>query len=615
MTFVRRGIWLGLSSILVAGCSGGGSGGNGNAAPDPLVIEPHEMSSHLPGEVDFEGRATDAEDGALANASLSWQVLDANGDVVGAFQGAEGTVSLLQAGEYTAVLTAEDADGKEGSVERPFRIAQTVGRLSDPDNESVIEIAAPFDLTGHAETIAPGAEIAQLLFVGTDLDSEEQVFSLPVVVPAGNTEWTETVTPSVAAGRYRLRLEVTTNLPAESAEDNIRVLADVAPVVSITSPATGTRVVPGTSIQFTATASDAGGGTPTIRWTSSVDGALSSQLSFSDDGLRRAKHRISVTATDENGLSDSDTIEIYVEDLAEPLFVDAASLPDADVRAVAVKAGTPDAVWAGTANGLAQYAADTVAQGASHAAGYNTNGTGAANAAVCISTGECLFAISSNGVSIRDAADTGWSTFSGGALLDDQVYDIAESPADPYLFFATAAGITRTDLARGNSVDYDQNALGNDAILAVAVAEDGIVWAGTDGSGLVRLDVSTGNQVQYDQTDGLPDDVVTSLAFDASGLLWIGTDAGVTRFDPVQSTFETFDGGILDDGVVDIALDGDIVWAATQAGAVRLDPATSDITTFGGADLPSASVRSVAVDGDGNVWLGTQAGLSRYDGY
>lgn len=611
MTFVRHGVLVTL--ILAAGCSGGGKGGDGNSRPEPLIIEPHESSSHLPGVVEFEGRATDPEDGPLGSAAMSWQVLDADGNVVGAFQGATGTVSLLVVGDYTAVLTAEDSDGKEGSAEHPFRVSNTMGRLLEPDNHSIIGIATPFDLEGRARTIAAGVQLSQMTFIGIDLDSENQVFSLPVTVPVGNTEWQETVTPTVAAGRYRLRLEVTTTLATESAEDNIRVIADAPPQVAITSPADGTRVTPGTSIAFSATASDPGGGTPSIVWTSSIEGELSQSLSFSESGLVRAKHRITVTATDENGLTDTDSVDIYVEDLASPLFVEAPSLPNGDARSVAVKAGTPDAIWAGTAAGLAWYAADTVTLGAAHTAGYNAIGNGAANAAACISTGECLFAIGGNGVSIRNAGDTAWSTFSG-TLVDDEVHDIAESPAAPYLFFATAAGITRTDLARENGFDYDSGALGTDPILAVAVDAAGIVWAGTDGSGLVRLDPASGNQTQYD--DGLGDNVVTAIAVDA-GVLWVGTDSGLTRFAPATGSFERWDAGALGGRILAVTLDEGIVWAGTENGAVRLDPATGLTTIFGAADLPSARVNDVAVDESGDIWLacgGGGGGLVRYDG-
>lgn len=602
-----------VASLTAAGCSGGG-GGSSNSRPEPLVIEPHDSSSHLPGEVDFEGRATDDEDGILGAAALSWQILDTDGDVVGAFQGGQGTISMLVAGEYTAVLIAEDSNGKRAKYKQPFRIASTVARLSDPDNESFVGIADPFELDGFAQTVAPGVTLATMTFVGVDVASGDEVFRFPIAIPPGNDTYETTVTPSVAAGRYKLRLEVTTTSPAEAAEDNIRVFADSAPVVTITSPANDSRVAPGVSIQFSGTVTDLGGGPTMVSWTSSLAGEISDDLEFTSAGLARAKHRITLTATDENGLQDSASVEIYIEDSGAPLFVQAASLPNSDVRAVAVNPGAPDTVWAGTANGLASYAADTVALGAAFTTAYNTNGTGIARSGRCITGGECLFGFDGQGVSIRDAGDTAWSTFD--PATGNVVHGIAESDAGPYLFFATDQGITRTDLARGNPMSFDQGAL-DETFLAIAADANGVVWAGTDGTGLVRLEMPSSVQV-FDGDDGLAGDVVNAVAIAGDGTVWVGTDNGITRYDPIAATFTSWESS-LSDNVRSLAFDGNILWIGTEDGAARFDIGAELWTYFDQGDLPGTRVNSIAIDGDGGVWFGCGAnggtgGLVRYDG-
>lgn len=604
--------------LVAAGCNGGG-GGNGNSKPDAIILEPHDTSSHFPGNVDFDGRATDDEDGALAAAALSWQILDADGDVVGGFQGASSTISLLVAGEYTAVLTAEDSKGKKGKTEHPFKISNTIAHLSDPDNEDVLGIANAFDLTGYAETIAVGVTLATMDFVGIDLASEDEVFRLPIAIPAGLQVYETTVSPSLAAGRYRLRLEVTTNSPTELAEDNIRVLADAAPVVSITSPANGTRVTPGASVQFSAIVSDAGGGTPTLSWTSSLEGNLSTELAFTSSNLERAKHRVTLTATDENGLQGSASVDLYIEDPGAPLFVNVGSLPDPDVLSLAVKPGTPDAVWAGTVDGLARVAADTALIGAgdSHASGYNTIGVGPANAARCIDSGECLFGIGGNSVSIRDTGNAAWSTFQTG-LTTPEVLGIAQSPVDDKLFFATSQGITETDAARGNPIAHDQGDL-NNSISSVAVGSSGIVWAGTD-AGLIRLQLPSGVQRFDEGNSDIANDTVNAVAVASDGMIWIGTGDGLSRFDPVLGTFTNWDNELPNTNVLSVALDGNVVWIGTSDGAARFDSTAELWTIFNGTDIAGRRVNAVAVDTAGTVWFGcgpggqTVGGLTRYDG-
>lgn len=606
-------------ALLAAGCSGGG-GGNGNSKPEPLILEPHELSSHLPGEVDFDGRATDEEDGTLLPAALSWQVLDADGDVVGGFQGDSSTLSLLVPGDYTAKLTAEDSKGRKRSVEHPFRIANTIGEIREPNNESVLGIADPFDITGRAETVALGAELSQIIFVGIDLANDNEVFRLPVAVPAGLQTYETTVTPSLNAGRFRLHLEVTTNLPAELAEDNIRVLADAAPDVSITSPANGTHVAPGASLQFSAVVSDLGGGIPTVEWESSVAGTLSGETDFTTSSLTRAMHRVTITATDENGLTGRASVDVYVEEPGTPLFLAATGLPDDDVRALTVKSGVmpPDSIWVGTANGLARVANDTGATAATHAMGYNSDGVGPATSALCITSGECLISIAGKGVSVRDAGDTAWSTFQTG-LTDISVNGIAESPVDGRLFFATAQGITETDAARANPVAHDQNALGVE-ISSVAVDSTGVVWAGTVQDGLVRLSLPSSAQT-FDEDDGLSDNVVRAVAVDGDDNIWVGTEQGLSRLVPGTGVFTRWDGDELpDERVLSLAVNGDIIWIGTMDGAARYDTTLDLWTYFDETDLGSTRVNAVAVDPDGAVWFGMgpaqsfQGGLTRYDG-
>lgn len=119
---------------------------------------------------------------------------------------------------------------------------------------------------------------------------------------------------------------------------------------------------------------------------------------------------------------------------------------------------------------------------------------------------------------------------------------------------------------------------------------------------------------------------ISSLAFDAAGMLWAGTNAGVVRWDlttdtPAHDTFDTCTVDLAACGadthwVHDLAVAGDAVWAATTGGVRRLDLASGGAwTTFTQDDgLPDRGAASVAVGPDGTVWAGTFKGLARFDG-
>ncbi|MDV7138980.1 two-component regulator propeller domain-containing protein [Maribacter sp. TH_r10] len=95
---------------------------------------------------------------------------------------------------------------------------------------------------------------------------------------------------------------------------------------------------------------------------------------------------------------------------------------------------------------------------------------------------------------------------------------------------------------------YIENSETRDALgpyfVSVAQSPDGKYWVGTLGGLLVcdRLeDIPNGDFKRYysiltDQTS-LVDNLVSSLYFDASGILWIGTEDGLDKYDPYMNQF------------------------------------------------------------------------------
>lgn len=113
---------------------------------------------------------------------------------------------------------------------------------------------------------------------------------------------------------------------------------------------------------------------------------------------------------------------------------------------------------------------------------------------------------------------------------------------------------TREGLYKLNKVDHtfynlpiSKNALGNTLgsyFLALAKAPDGSYWLGTL-NGLVECnsleDLSTGDFELHQSvlSDGtsLVDNLVSALFFDKSGVLWIGTEDGLDKYDPFENQF------------------------------------------------------------------------------
>ncbi|MFA6312250.1 MAG: two-component regulator propeller domain-containing protein [Sterolibacterium sp.] len=151
-------------------------------------------------------------------------------------------------------------------------------------------------------------------------------------------------------------------------------------------------------------------------------------------------------------------------------------------------------------------------------------------------------------------------------------------------------------------------------VWAFAQAPDGVVWAATE-NGLVRWE--KGVTKIYRREDGLPTNLLRSLAFDREGRLWIATTGGglvsfaAGRFKvlnpangfphlEVRSVLADPDGG---------------VWAATAGGGLT-HVKDGQIKTYTVADgLPTDQLTGLARDKQGSLWIGTWgAGISRMRG-
>jgi hypothetical protein len=197
-------------------------------------------------------------------------------------------------------------------------------------------------------------------------------------------------------------------------------------------------------------------------------------------------------------------------------------------------------------------------------------------------------------------------------LPSDTIFALAPDGAggvylgtDRGLVHRTAAGgyerIAAT-LARSDGAAATAD-LSRDPVAALALS-GGALYVGTASNGLVALDLGAGAGVQYTvastesavgRADGLGSDLVTAIAVDAAGIAWIGGQSGggpnkkiggLTRFDPASGSFShlvsSFDGGVF--------------------------------TGAGNSGLIDNEVYSVAVDAQGDKWIGTATGLARYKG-
>jgi len=176
--------------------------------------------------------------------------------------------------------------------------------------------------------------------------------------------------------------------------------------------------------------------------------------------------------------------------------------------------------------------------------------------------------LSSNAITriVRDSDDQMWATTYGGGVNlhlgdgrfkhfpadgmispdfpDLRTLDIRQGP-DGLMYIATeGGGLIQLDPASGSTRVFRHQAgissPSSDNLVSLCFT-DTALWIGTRDRGLNRFDLKTGEFVSFTKSDGLASDSVYGILEDPNGYLWISGAKGLSRMDPVNKTFTSYD--------------------------------------------------------------------------
>ena len=170
----------------------------------------------------------------------------------------------------------------------------------------------------------------------------------------------------------------------------------------------------------------------------------------------------------------------------------------------------------------------------------------------------------------------------------------------------------------------DTRSINDGVVTALAQDEAGMIWVGTT-VGLVRYD---GYQLRAIPVGagapGAPRAAshVRALLAAPGGVLWVGLEGeGLARLDIAHSRWTLFRpdparrGALAGGTVRALALDGEgVLWVGTTGGGLHsLAPGASSFRHHRSADgeLPDDRVQALHADQAGNLWVGTWNGLVR----
>jgi len=220
------------------------------------------------------------------------------------------------------------------------------------------------------------------------------------------------------------------------------------------------------------------------------------------------------------------------------------------------------------------------------------------------------------------------------ALASDYIWTIAED-ARSDLWLATVGGgvarwerrtdqfqVFRHDPSRADSLASDQ-------VRTLLIDSTGAIWAATLDRGLDLLDPVTGTARHFRHREGnphsLPSDTVFALYADHAGRIWVGSDGGLSRYDPATDGFINYGRSAGGAGLSDLQVrviredHTGALWIGTLHGGLdRLEPGSGRVTVFrhdaaSPHSLSQDRVTAILEDGAQRLWVATVDGLNLFD--
>jgi ligand-binding sensor domain-containing protein/nitrogen-specific signal transduction histidine kinase len=210
---------------------------------------------------------------------------------------------------------------------------------------------------------------------------------------------------------------------------------------------------------------------------------------------------------------------------------------------------------------------------------------------------------------------------SGATLLYDDIRQILQDE-NGYLWLATAAGISRFDTVKQV---FTTDMLSNDLsfseklILSIKLSGDSL-WLGS-ASGFMEYNIDSKKLTKYEPT-GYVSTSVNEIVVTPNGGLWLGTFNGLMHFDTQSRTFSRFaDGEYTYATGTEIATllnlqPNTLMLATSRSGLIVLNTADSAIQRVASNNSDytlSHPIWHMTEDMQGNIWLGTNAGMLLYD--
>lgn len=229
------------------------------------------------------------------------------------------------------------------------------------------------------------------------------------------------------------------------------------------------------------------------------------------------------------------------------------------------------------------------------------------------SRGYVWFATQGGGISRFDGREFKNFTKKDG-LVGNEVTCINEDNSGN-LWISTSEGMSMFD--RSVFINYTtKNGLSNDLVYSIYKDSKGVLWFSTFGGGITKYN---GKEFSYlKKQDGLPSDEVFCVMEDKEHNYWIGTyRGGLCKYDGNKFHQLTKENGLTSNSVFCLSQDKkQDIWIGTTGGGTCILKHDNQKIII--PSVPESTrndlIGSIVGDRRGNVWIGSEHGLVKYDG-
>lgn len=215
--------------------------------------------------------------------------------------------------------------------------------------------------------------------------------------------------------------------------------------------------------------------------------------------------------------------------------------------------------------------------------------------------------------------------------LSNDILNFIYEDSDQVLWIGTNSGISQYDrehdIINRYSLDKlkQEVSISNEIFTVFVEDSEKNIWLGTHDSGLLYYSKQADRWYQFvnNQKDvnSLSDNLVRRLLIDSTGVLWVGTNNGLGKYNPVTKNFKNYYhdeddvSSISSNNIYDMFEDSTgTLWIGTSGGLNRYDRVSDAFSFYNKKNgLPDDTIVGIIESADKELWVSTRFGLSVFN--